>query len=138
MFRLLRSEKGEGYVDVIIIVMSAMLVIAFAVRVFPVFIAKQKLDTFANQLCRTAEIAGQIGIETDNRISQLEEQTGLLPNITWNASYITGTKRIQLNESINITLTHTVDIGLFGNIGSFPVTLTSKATGRGEVYWKGY
>jgi hypothetical protein len=138
MLRLLRSKKGEGYVDVIIIVMSAMLVIALVVSVFPVFIAKQSLDTFADKLLRTAEIAGQIGNETDTRITQLAEQTGIIPSISWSGSYISGTKKIQLNGNINVTLTHTVDIGLFGNIGSFPVTLVSKATGRSEVYWKGY
>ena len=138
MFKLLRSKSGEGYVDVIIIVISAMLVIALAVSVLPVFVAKQQLNIFANQLCRTAEIAGQVGYETNNRIAQLEEQTGISPTITWSASYISGTKRIQLNESVTVTLSHTVDIGLFGNLGSFPITLTSKATGRSEVYWKGY
>ena len=138
VLRLLRSKRGEGYVDVIIIVMSAMLVIALVVSVFPVFVAKQGLDTFADKLLSPAENARQIGNETDTRITQLAEQTGIIPTISWSGSYISGTKKIQLNGNINVTLIHTVDIGLFGNIGSFPVTFVSKATGRSEVYWKGY
>ena len=45
--KILRSKRGEGYLDVCILVLCAMLVIALAVRVFPVFVAKQQLDTFA-------------------------------------------------------------------------------------------
>ncbi len=130
------SKSGEGYIDVIVIILSAMLVIALAVKVFPVFIVKHQLDTFATELCRTAEIAGQIGTETAARALELETQTGVKPVITWSASYIPGTKRVQLNESIVVTLKSTVNIGLFGSFGSFPIELSARATGRSEVYWK--
>ena len=63
--KILRSKRGEGYLDVCILVLCAMLVIALAVRVFPVFVAKQQLDTFATELIREAEIAGRVGSETD-------------------------------------------------------------------------
>ena len=29
-----------------------------------------------------------------------------------------------------------LDSGLFGGLGSFPITLTASATGKSEVYWK--
>ena len=48
--KILRSKRGEGYLDVCILVLCAMLVIALAVRIFPVFVAKQQLDTFATEL----------------------------------------------------------------------------------------
>ena len=59
--RILRSRRGEGYIDVCVLVLCAMLVIALAVQVLPAFIAKQQLDTFATELVREAEIAGRIG-----------------------------------------------------------------------------
>ena len=65
--KILRSKRGEGYLDVCILVLCAMLVIALAVRIFPVFVAKQQLDTFATELIREAEIAGRVGSETDRR-----------------------------------------------------------------------
>lgn len=136
MYHILKSRRGEGYTDVVVIVLSAMLVIALTVKVFPVFIAKYQLDSFANELCRTAEISGRIDLETDARAGQLQEQTGLNPQITWNVGYIPDTSRIQLNEEIVVTLKHTENIGLFGGFGSFPVELTARATGRSEVYWK--
>ncbi len=80
--KLLRNKRGEGYIDVAVLVLCAMLVIALAVKVFPVYIQKQQLDTFATELIREAEIAGQVGSETSRREQLLREKTGLSP--MWN------------------------------------------------------
>lgn len=129
--KLLRSRHGEGYIDVAVLVLCVMLVIAVAVSVLPVFVTKNKLDTYATELCREAEIAGRIGTETTLRAQVLTEKTGLTPNISWSK-----TGRIQLNEEFTVTLTTQADIGLFGGFGSFPVTLCAEASGKSEVYWK--
>jgi hypothetical protein len=131
MLKAIQSQRGEGYIDVVILVLCAMLVIALAVRVFPVFIAKQQLDTFATELSREAEIAGQVGTETDRREQVLREKTGINPTISWSRS-----GRIQLNEDFTVTLTLQTNIGMFGGFGSFPITLRSEASGKSEVYWK--
>ena len=131
MLKILKSQRGEGYIDVAVLILCAMLVIALAVRVLPVFIAKQQLDTFASELMREAEIAGRIGNETSQRERILREKTGLNPSISWSK-----TGRIQLGEEITVTLTYQTDIGLFGGFGSFPITLRADAAGRSEVYWK--
>lgn len=131
MLKLLRSQRGEGYVDVAVLVLCVMLVLAVAISVMPVFITKNKLDTYASELCREAEIAGRVGTETTLRAQVLTEQTGLAPSITWSK-----TGRIQLNEEFTVSLTTQTDIGLFGGFGSFPVTLKAEASGKSEVYWK--
>lgn len=127
----IKGRRAEGYVDVVILVLCAVLVLALAVRVLPVFIAKQQLDTFATELMREAEISGRIGTETDRRAAVLRERLGIDPIISWSDS-----GRIQLNQEITLTLTLQKDIGLFGGFGSFRVTLHSQATGKSEVYWK--
>lgn len=129
--RILKSRRGEGYIDVCVLVLCAMLVIALAVKVFPAYIAKQQIDTFATELIREAEISGRIGTETARREQLLREQTGLTPVVSWSRS-----GRIQLNQEITVTVTYRVDIGLFAGFGSFPITLRSDASGKSEVYWK--
>ena len=131
MLKLLKSRRGEGYIDVCVLVLCAMLVIALAVQVLPVFIAKHQLDTYATELCREAEISGRVGSETSRRAAVLTEQTGLSPRISWSKP---GT--IQLNQEITVTLTLEKNIGLFGGFGSFPITLRSEASGKSEVYHK--
>lgn len=81
--RLGKDRRGEGYVDMIVLVLCAVLVLALAVRVLPVYIAKQRLDTFATELVREAEITGNVGSETERRAAVLREKTGIDPEITW-------------------------------------------------------
>lgn len=131
ILKLLRSQCGEGYVDVAVLVLCVMLVIAVGVSVLPVFISKNKLDIYASELCREAEVAGGVGTETTRRAQILTEQTGLKPDISWSQ-----TGKIQLNEEFTVTLTLQTDIGIFGGFGSFPITLAAKSSGKSEVYWK--
>jgi len=131
VLKILKSKRGEGYIDVCVLVLCSVLDIALAVKVFPVFIAKNQLDTFATELCREAEISGKVGSETSLRATVLKESTGLNPNISWSK-----TGNIQLNEEVTVTITLQQNIGLFGNFGSFPITLKAQATGKSEVYHK--
>lgn len=111
MKKLRKRHSGEGYIDVCVLVVCAMLVLALAVRILPVFVAKQQLDTYAVELVREAEISGRVGTETSRRAAALTDSTGLDPNIRWSK-----TGRIQLNEEVTVTLTLDMDIGLFGRL----------------------
>ena len=129
--KILKNRRGEGYIDVAVLVLCVMLVIAVAVSVLPVFVTKNKLDTYAAELCREAEIAGRVGSETTLRSQVLTEKTGLNPNISWSKN-----GKIQLNQEFTVTVTTQTDLGLFGGFGSLPVTLKAQASGKSEVYWK--
>lgn len=129
--KVLRAQNAEGYIDVVVLVLCAVLVIALAVRVFPVFITKLQLDNFADELIREAEIAGRVGTETSERELELQEKTGLTPTVTWSE-----TGNIQLNQEVTVTLTLQKDIGLFGDFASFPIQLKARASGKSEVYHK--
>jgi hypothetical protein len=131
VLKKLKSKRGEGYIDVAVLVLCAMLVVALAVKVFPVYIAKNQLDTFATELCREAEISGMVGSETTQREQVLKEETGLDPAITWSK-----TGKIQLDQEFTVAISVQKNIGLFGGFGSFPITLRAQATGKSEVYWK--
>ena len=128
---LLKERQGEGYIDVVVLVLCAVFVLALAMRVLPVFIQKQQLDYYASELVREAEVTGRVGEETSRREAVLTEKTGLTPDITWSTQ-----GQIQLNSDVTVTLTMETNIGLFGDLGSFPVTLRAQAAGKSEVYWK--
>ena len=97
----------------------------------PGVVSQQQWDTYAVELGREAAVAGRVGTETTRRAGALTDSTGLDPDIRWST-----TGRIQLNDEVTVTLTLETDIGLFGGLGSFPITLTAEATGKSEVYWK--
>jgi len=131
MIKAFKNNRGEGYIDVVVLVLCAMMVIAVAVKVFPAYIVKQQVDTFATELVREAEIAGQVGTETSRREQLLAEKNGISPTVVWSK-----TGKIQLNEEIFVIVTYEVNIGMFNGFGSFPITLRGEAMGKSEVYWK--
>ena len=131
MKKIFKKRSGEGYIDVCVLVICAMMVLALAVRFLPVFVAKQQLDTYATELVREAEISGRVGSETSRREQALNEQMHIEPDVHWSQR-----GRIQLNQEIAVEVTLQTDIGLFGGFGSFPVTLRAEAIGKSEVYWK--
>lgn len=130
MKKILTSNRGEGYIDTAVIVIVTMLVIAMAVKIYPVFIVKNELNTFTVELARVAEIEGRIGSKTRAKEKELKASLEISPEIQWSR-----TGKIQLNEEFNVVVSQEVDIGFF-EFGSFPITLRSKATGRSEVYYK--
>ena len=79
--RVWKEQRGEGYIDIAVLVLCVFLVLALSVKLLPVFIAKQQLDTYATELCREAEISGRVGSETSRRAAVLTEKTGLVPEI---------------------------------------------------------
>lgn len=74
-----KKRQGEGYIDTCILVVAAMLVVALAVQVLPVFTTKQALDTYATELVREAAVAGRVGTETALRAEQLNEKLHYAP-----------------------------------------------------------
>jgi len=129
--KILKSKRGEIVFQSAFILLISLSVIAIGIHVFPCFTAKQQLDTYANELCRTAEISGRVGKETSERQEELTSNTGLSPKVTWSKK-----GEIQINDKVSVTCTVTKNIGLWGDLGSFPVHLRSTSSGRSEVYWK--
>lgn len=76
MRKLLRSKRGEGYIDVCIIVLVVIMMLALFTAAAPVMTAKMQLDNSADELVREAEISGRIGAETTARARVLSEKTG--------------------------------------------------------------
>ena len=129
--KLLCSRRGEITVTVSVILMSCMMIFAFCLRVFPVLLHKQQLDSYASQLCRVAEVSGRIGTETEEKEDKLNQLTGISPEVSWNTS-----GNVQLGGTITVTCSLTDNIGLWGGFGTFPITVRGRSTGQSEVYWK--
>ena len=132
MRNVLREIRGEGYIAIAVGILCLMLVIALAVSLFPVFMVKQQLNRFADEIVRQAEIVGSTSV--NRRIEELREETGLDPEISWDCDYFEGSK-VQLNGDIAVTLTCRINLGFF-LFGSFPVEIRARASGKSEVYYK--
>ena len=137
MKKYISSKRGEGYIDLCVMVLCAMLILVLAINTFSFFIIKQDLDHYAKEMIKTAVTAGRTaGPEINNRQTELNAETNLDPAVSWDAAYFNVTQRtVQLGDTITVTLTYTTQFRGFG-IFSVPVTLTAKHSGLSQRYHK--
>lgn len=132
----LKENKGEFSVKGAVILLLASIVLVLSISVIGVVNSKSKLDSISNQLARYVSIRGAVNSSVLLEQQRLIANSGLDCTVTINANYISGTKQIQFGDSFTVTVEYPAKFGV-GGIMSIPVTVRSRAEGRGEVYWKG-
>ena len=134
---MLKSRRGEGYIDTVIMVIGAMMLIVLALNIFSFFAIKQDLDHYAREMARAASMAGRTDDATLNiRRDELTAQTGLHPTITFTAKYFDFYDRtVQLGDTITVTLTLQTTLRGFG-VFNIPLTLTARHSGLSQRYWE--
>ena len=118
-------------VDITVAVLIIMILLAGVIKIAPVFITKMTLNSYANELCREAEIAGRIGTETTARLDRLNEShPDLAPTVTWSVS-----GNIQIGRTFSVTVSTDYDFSFFV-FNTAPITISATAEGTSEVFWK--
>lgn len=129
--KIITNQRGNVTVDIVIIVFIVCMLLALVLRVLPVFLQKQKLDTMASELATYASNAGYIGTNTTDRLRLLATKYHCSPTASWSTS-----GEVQLNDSFTLTLSLKTTLPLFNRSSGIPMTLTSTSVGTSEVYWK--
>lgn len=137
MKKLLKSRRGDGYIDVVVGVLVSMMLIVLALNVFSFFTLHQDLDYFAKEMIEAACADGQTGGEAVRRAEELSEELGITPSYSWNAEYMTpvSARRVQLGDSMTIQVRYTAYVQGLG-VFRIPVTMTVTHSGVSERYWK--
>lgn len=137
MKRLIKNTRAEGYIDTVVCVMAAMMVIVLALNVFSFLTLKQDLDYFAKEVIDTATTYGRTNEETTDRYFELIDELGIAPNMTFSESdyYNLTTGKVQLGDTIKVKLTYQTYIKGFG-VFRIPITLTATHSGLSQKYWK--
>ena len=137
MKKLIRSRRGEMFIDVAVMVLCAMMIIVLAINTFSFFSIKQDLDYYAKEMIKVSTVAGKAaGTEINERKIELDAETGLTPTVSFSAAYFNAAARtVQFGETITVTLTYQTSFQGFG-LFSVPVTLTAKHSGLSQRYHK--
>jgi hypothetical protein len=133
---IINSKCGEGYIDVVVGIIVSMMILVLVLNVFSFLTIKQDMDYFAKEMIFTASAYGRTNEETDTRYDELTADTGIEPEVTWEASYYNDSdKTVQYGNTITVTLTyHTYLKGL--GVFKIPIMLTAKHSGLSQKYWK--
>ena len=137
MKELLSNKRAEGYIDTVVLVVAAMMVIVLALNVFSFLTLKQDMEYFAKELIDTATIYGRTGTEVTQRYQELCTELGILPTMDFSGTqyHNNAASTVQLGDTIRLTLdlqTNVKGLGVF----QIPVTLTVTHSGLSQRYWK--
>ena len=136
MKKLLRSRKGEGYIDTCVGVIVFVMILVVAINVFSFITLKTELDEICDELIETATYTGEFGGAFWDRDSDLLDKYyyyGIETSAEryFNSSY----QRVQLGDTMSVEInvrTYLKGLGVF----KIPVTVTVSKSGISEKYWK--
>ena len=137
MTKLLKNKRGENYIDTVVGVVAAMMVIVVAINIFSFLTLKQDLDYYAKEMVEVCCSYGKTCDEVQDRDEELSAELGLDPDLSFNGTeYFNVTKRtVQYGEVIVVELTYRTYVRGLG-VFRIPVTLTAKHSGLSRRYWK--
>ncbi len=135
MIGKLKENKGDFGIKGAIILVIASIILVLSISVIGTVNSKSKLDSIANQLARYISVKGVVDSEVYAEQTRLITNSGLDCTVSVNATYISGTKRIQFGDPFTVVVEYPTKFGV-GGILAMPVTIRSKDEGRSEVYWK--
>ena len=124
MKRIMKSTRGEGYIDLAVAVLVLVFVLVIAISLWSAITLKQDMRYMCEELIATATSTGKVGEEVEQRFAELCEETGITPG-----------KQVQLGEIIACTLTHEITLQGFGTF-TLPFSVTVTQSGLSRVYWK--
>ena len=134
--RIFRSQKGEGYIDVVIGILALMAVLVVTLNIFEFMTLKEDLDEISGQLIETATFNGCFDAAFDERAEDLQNRSFQFDVETDAQEYFnTSYKRVQLGDKMEVTVsveTYVRGLGVF----KIPITVTSHRSGISEKYWK--
>ncbi len=134
--KLMRSKRGEGYIDTAISVVVFVMILVVAINIFSFIALKQEMDQIAEELIEAATYAGSFEGEFWNRDSELLNQYYYYGISTSAEKYFnSGYGRVQLGDTMTVKIdvtTHLKGLGIF----KIPVTVSVTRSGISEKYWK--
>lgn len=137
MIKTLKNKRGENYIDTVVGVVAAMMVIVVALNIFSFLTLKQDLDYYAKEMVEVCCSYGKTCDEVHDRDEELADELGFVPGISFSGTeYFNATKRtVQYGEVIVVTVTYQTYVRGLG-VFKIPVTLTAVHSGLSRKYWK--
>lgn len=134
--KLMRSKRGEGYIDTVVGIVVFVMILVVAINVFSFLTLKQDMDQISEELIESATYNGAFDSGFWKRDSELLNQyfyydISISAEKYYNSSY----SRVQLGDTMTVEISTTTYIKGLG-IFQIPVTLNVKRSGISEKYWK--
>lgn len=133
---LMRSKRGEGYIDTAVSVLVFVMILVVAINIFSFITLKQEMDQISEELIEEATYSGAFDSEFWSRDSELLGQYyyyGIYTSVEkyYNSTY----RRVQLGDTMTVKISVTTYLKGLG-VFKIPVTVSVTRSGISEKYWK--
>jgi len=136
MKKILKSKKGEGYIDICVGVVCFCMILVVAINLFSFVTTRIELDQIADNLLESATESGAFSTDYNSMVSTMKKDYYSFTSTPGADKYFnTSLKRVQLGEKMWVSVSYTTYVKGLGVI-KIPVTITVKKTGLSEKYWK--
>lgn len=133
--KVLTNKRGEMYIGAVVTIIVVIALLVFSLTVMRVATVANTANTIADLLIETATYYGSFGTEFQNLEAELHETYNLEFTVEYDGDwYNTGLKRVQLGDTMTVTVKYNFTFGGFGKFLTVP--LKSVRSGASENYWK--
>lgn len=132
--KILKSKKGEGFIDVAIGVVCVAAFLALALNIFSFVTLRTTMDRIADDLIRTATYTGAFGEEFDDRVATLKDEYFDFEIMVDGDYYNEQFKRVQIGHDMRVRISVGAEVAGFGI--KLPMNVTVTRIGQSERYWK--
>ena len=135
-----QKTEGAFYLDALLGMVLLMAVIISFISIPEVFIKKQNVDYIARMVVRRIEQEGKMDVQVQRYITELTDEVGIHPAISWSGNFQGPSNKLQLRERFRIEVRYPVKIKIVEPSFREPVYLEIQVSktlrGVSEVYWK--
>ena len=137
MKRRILNNKGESYIDVVVGVIAAMMVIVIALNIFSFLAIREDLEYYCKEMVEVCCIYGKTCDEVQDRDEAIVEEIGFSPDLSFDGTeyFNTNNRTVQYGEPIVVTVSYRTCLRGLG-VFKIPVTLTVSHSGLSRKYWK--
>ena len=136
MKKLLKSRRGEGFVDLCGGVVVFVMILVIAINIFSFITLRIEMDQIADELIEAATYSGCFGSDFWDRDRDLIDDYFFYDIDCGADQYYNSTyERVQLGNKMWVKVSYDTYIKGLG-VFKIPVTLTVKRSGLSQKYWK--
>lgn len=142
LLRRLRDERGFSYVDTLVTVIVAGVLLTLLVNVVGIGASYVKLVMFTNSIADAASTTGSVDTNTGDYLTKAQQDalnSGSL-SLSWGAQYFDqSTGKLSFRQPFTIKATYNCKLPLFFNSysnTSITIPLVYVGSGSSGVFWK--
>ena len=134
--KMMKSKRGEGYVDICVGVIVFVMILVIAINIFSFITLRIELDRIADEILDASTYSGAFGNDSQDAYERmLDEYYDFDLELDADDYYNTAYKRVQLGHAMYVTVsvdTYIKGLGVF----KIPVTVSVTRSGLSQKYWK--